>query len=426
MALDLSAFDAVLKNDYEKTVIQLLNPKIRTLKLFSKETGTWEGRRVEYPLNLSRNQGTMFTSENGTLPAAGAQGYASHQIPIRYCHGRIQLSIQVIKASRSSKGAFKRAMDQELRGLIRDLATDRNRVMFGSGDGVLALVDDSTPSGSATVTVDAPGGFVGDVNGTRFLQPGMIVAFLNPTGPALRTAPIRTVSSITNGTTVVFNAAPDASVADSDLIVRAATTGVTVIGDTASEKEAMGLMGLVDDGTQVSTLHNISRTTYPIFQSYVISSVGALSADIIQRGIDVADQKGEGEVDYLICHHSVRRAYLALMEADRRYIGASLRSPNVGTMAAKLGDVKYDDIPMIVDKDCPYGTMFGVDAATFTRWVEVEGEWADDDGTVLLRVLNQDAYEARYRIFDNFSCDRPASSFRLDGITATVVAVHVD
>lgn len=426
MALDIAAFDSVLKNDYEKTVIELLNPKVRTLKLFSKESGTWEGRRVEYPLNVSRNQGVMFTSENGTLPSAGQQGYASHQIPIRYCHGRIQLSIQVIKASRSSKGAFKRAMDQEMRGLIRDLATDRNRVMFGSGDGVLAFVNDSTPSGAASVGIDSPGGVAGSVNGTRFLQPGMIVAFLNPTGPALRTAPIRTVSSITDGNTAVFDSAPDASVADDDLIVRAATTTTSALGDTASEKEAMGLLGLIDDGTYVTTLHNISRTTYPIFQSYVLPAVGALSADIIQRGIDVADQKGEGEIAHLICHHSVRRAYLALMEADRRYIGANLKNPDAGTIAAKLGDVTYNAIPMIVDKDAPYGIMFGCDPATFTRWVEVEGEWADDDGTVLLRVLNSDAYEARYRIFDNFSVDRPASSFRLDGITATEVAVHID
>lgn len=426
MPLDIAAYDNVLKNDYEKTVIQLLNPKVKTLKMFSKETGTWEGRRVEYPLNLSRNQGTMFTSENGLLPSAGAQGYASLQIPIRYCHGRIQLSIQVIKASRSSKGAFKRAMDQEMRGLIRDLATDRNRVMFGWGAGTLALVNDATPSGSATVGIDSPMGIAGSVNGTRFLQPGQIIAFLNPTGPAMRTDPVRTVVSITDGNTVVLNAAPDASVADDDLIVRAATTGTTLLTDTAATREAMGLLGLVDDGTFVTTLHNVSRTTYPIFQSYVLPSVGALSSDVIQRAIDVADQKGEGEIGYLICHHSVRRAYLALVEADRRYIGASLNKPDIGTVAAKLGDVTYGEIPMIVDKDAPYGTLFGVDHSTFTRWVEVEGEWADDDGTVLLRLQNQDAYEARYRIFDNFSVDRPAGCFRLDGITATVVAIHVD
>jgi hypothetical protein len=309
---------------------------------------------------------------------------------------------------------------------VRDLATDRNRAMFGWGQGTLALINAADPDASATVAVDAPGGVAGSVNGPRFLQPGMVCAFINPTGPAIR-AGIRTISSInTANQTVTFDSAVGTAVADNDRIVRAASTAITLITDTSHGQEFMGLLGLVDDATYVTTLHNVSRTTYPIFGSHVIASVGALSADILQRGIDIAEQRGEGEISNLICHHSVRRAYLALMEADRRYIGAQLRRPDVGTVAAKLGDVTYGEIPMIVDKDCPYGTLFGVDPSTFTRWVECEGEWADDDGTILLRLVNQDAYEARYRIFDNFSVDRPNSCFRLDGITATVVAIHID
>ncbi len=135
--LDLAGFDAVLKEDYEKTVITLYSNKVKALNMFSKESGSWEGREVTYPLNVSRNQGVMFTSENGLLPDAGNQGYAQTKIPIRFTHGRIQLSIQVIKHSRSNKGAFKRAMDQEMSGLIRDLARDRNRAMFSDGNGTL-------------------------------------------------------------------------------------------------------------------------------------------------------------------------------------------------------------------------------------------------------------------------------------------------
>jgi len=424
MPLDLSAFDAVLKNNYEKTVIELLNPKIRALKLFGRETGTWVGRRVEYPLNVSRNQGTMATAENGALPTAGAQGYASHQIPIRYQHGRIQLSIQVIKASQSSKGAFKRAMDQEMKGLVRDLSTDRNRQMFGWGKGILALVN-GDPGTGTTLTVDSPGGVAGAVNGCRFLQVGMNIAFINPATGAIRAGGARTITALPTNLTATI-AAADAAVEDNDWVVRAAGPTSTVVGDTAYDKEPMGLLGLVDDSTYLTTLHNISRTTYPIFGSHVIASVGALSADILQRGIDIAEQRGQGSVDYMLCHHSVRRAYLALMEGDRRYIGVNIMKPNAGTVAAKLGELTFGEIPMIVDKDAPYGMLFGVDSSSFMRWIECEGEWADDDGTILLRIAGVDAYEGRYRIFDNYSVDEPASCFRLDGITANVVAIHID
>lgn len=426
-ALDISAYDAALKEVYEKTIIALLNSRAMTRNRFKKESGSWEGRKVRYPLNVGRNQGVMATSENGKLPDGGNQQYVEHQIPIKYNHGRIQLSIQVIKHSRSNKGAFKRAMDQEMSGLVRDLGNDLNRQMFGWGKGVLALVN-GDPGTTTTITVDAPGGVAGATHGNRFINKNMNVTFHNPADDTIRAGGARTVTAVAaDGLSFTINAAADAAVADNDWIVRAAKPGTTTIADTAINNEAMGLLGLVDDGDFVTTLHNVSRTTYPIFKSVNIASVGPLSGDVLQRGIDVADQVGEGSVQFFLCHHSVRRAYLTLMDADRRYATRSdLSSPDAGTKVAKLKDITFGDLPFYVDKDAPYGTLFGIDPTHFTRWVEVEGEWADDDGTILLRLTDVDAYEARYRVFDNFSLDRPASCVRWDGITANVVVAHID
>lgn len=426
MALDISAYDAVLKEVYEKALIELLNSRAKTRERFKKEVGSWEGRKVRYPLNVRRNQGVMATSENGKLPDAGNQVYIEHQIPIKYNHGRIQLSIQVIKHSRSNKGSFKRAMDQEMTGLVRDLGNDLNRQMFGWGKGVLALLN-GDPGTTTTYTVDAPGGVAGSTHGNRFLNIGMNVTVHNPADDTIRAGGARTITAVnTNGNDVTISAAADAACADNDWLIRAAKSSTTSAADTAINNEAMGLLGLVDDGTYVTTLHNVNRTTYPIFKSTVLSSVGPLSADILQRGIDVVDQIGEGSPQFFICHHSVRRAYLTLMDADRRYATRSdLSSPDAGTKAAKMKDITFGDMPFYVDKDAPYGTLFGIDPTHFTRWVEAEGEWADDDGTILLRLVDTDAYEARYRVFDNFSCDRPASCVRYDGITSNIVVAHV-
>ena len=430
MALDVAAYDAVLKEVYEKTIVALLNSRTRTRNLFKKETGSWEGRQVRYPLNVRRNQGVMFTTENGTLPSAGNQQYTETRIPMRYAHGRIQLSIQTIKHSRTSKGAFKRAMDQEMMGLVRDLGNDLNRSMFGAGLGTLAFVNEATPTGDTTLIVDAPGGVIGATHGNRFLNVGMTVGFINSGSGALRgtgASPGRTVTAVsTDGTNVTLDSAPGGGTADNDFVVRIASTASTlVVTDSAYNQEFNGLLALIDDSTYVTTLNNVSRTTYPIFKSTVLSSVGPLSADVLQRGLDVADQLGEAQIKNFIAHHSVRRAYLTMVDADRRYIGSDLLSPDAGTKAAKMGDVTFGGIPWQVDKDAPYGMLFGFDPTTATRWVEVEGEWADDDGTILLRLTNADAYEARYRIFENYSLDRPASCVRWDGITSNVVVAHV-
>lgn len=424
--LTVSAFDAVLKEVYEKTIIDILNSKIKAREMFQKETGSWEGRRVRYPVNLNRNQGTMATTENGTLPDAGAQSYQETQIPIRFNHGRIQLSIQTIKHSRSNKGAFKRAMDQEMKGLVRDLANDMNRQMYGFGRGDLALLN-GDPGTGTTFTVDAPGGVAGATHGNRFINVGMNVIFAAPATPiaTIRAGGARLVTAVSADGTTFTAAAADAALADNDIVLKAAKTSSTALADTSGNNEVMGLLGLVDDSTYLDALHNITRSTSPIWKSSVVSSVGPLSADVLQRGLDVADQLGEGQVTTFLCHHSVRRAYLTLMEADRRYAGGDLSSPDAGTKASKQKEVTFGGIPWVVEKFAPYGILFGIDKTYFTRWVEAEGEWADDDGTILLRLADVDAYEARYRIFENYSNDRPAACVRWDGIDATVVVAHI-
>ena len=427
MGLDISAYDAALKEVYEKTIVVLLNSRTVTRNKFKKEAGSWEGRVVRYPLNVGRNQGTMFTSENGTLPDAGNQEYVETQIPIRYAHGRIQLSIQVIKHSRSNKGSFKRAMDQEMQGVVRDLSNKLNRAMWGWGSGVLALVNEATPSGNTTLIVDAPGGVAGATNGARWLQKNMKIHFIDPATGAIRSGVGRNITAIAaDGASVTLSSAPDASVAENDYVVQCAKLSSAVVGDTSYNKESMGLLGLVDDGDYVPVLHNITRATYPIFNSINVPSVGPLSADIIQRGLDVADQVGEGAPQFFLCHHSVRRAYLTLMEVDRRYSGGDLRKPDAGTVAAKQKEITFGDMPWTVDKDAHYGMLMAIDPMHFTRWSEVEGEWADDDGTILLRLVDVDAYEARYRVFENFSNDKPAACVRWDGITTNIVVAHIN
>jgi hypothetical protein len=230
------------------------------------------------------------------------------------------------------------------------------------------------------------------------------------------------------GTTYTRN--DTTSLADNDYIVKAMNATITDVGDTSFNKEAMGLLGLVDDGTYVATLHNVNRTTYPLFQSTVIGSVGPLSADVLQRGVDLADQRGDGDIDLLSMHHSVRRAYISVTDDARRYVGSDLGSPDAGTKAAKKQRLTFGGIPMEVDKHAPYGIIFGLDTSTFRRYVEVAGEWMDEDGSILQRIGSgstmQDAFEGVYRMWFNLHVEKPNTCFRLDAVTATVTVAHID
>lgn len=428
---DTSTFDNALKTVWGPGIVELIPTVVPTYQLFEeRDAREWGGRYVEQPVKVGRNQGVGAYSEMGALPQAGRQQYATKRIGMKYVGGRIQLSTQVMKASQGPKNAFDSAMESEMKGLVNDLRAELGRIALHDGRGVLAFVN-GDPTTGTTITVDAPGGVAGATNGARFINPGMLLTFVTPATGAIVGSADETVATVpAAGTTFTIGSAAHTDIADNDYIVRAHKTALTDVADTSYAKEPMGLLGLIDDGTYVATLHGINRTSYPLYQSTVISSVGALSADVMQRMLDVIDQRGGGQVNKWICHQSVRRAYISMTDDGRRYMGGDLRRPDAGTVAAKKKPLTFGDIEIMVDRYAPYGMVFAADTSGFYRYVEDPGGWMDEDGSILQRLGTgstlQDGFEAFYRIWQNFDNETPNACGRLDGVTATVTVAHLD
>lgn len=431
--MDTTAYDEAMKDYYGPGIIQILPSRVPVLRMFedASENAAWSGRAVVHSIEVSRNEGSGWGSELGALPAAGAEQYTTKRVPMRYQYGRTKYSAQVLEQTQSSKGAFAPAFEQGQKSLIRQMATERGRMIFGDGRGILAF-QNGAESG-ATLTVDAPAGVAGAVNGNKHLRPGRVIAIVNPATGAIRSSAVHTIATrAAAGTTITTVGNVASAAADNDYVVAAASTSVTDIADTSYNKEAMGLLGMVDDGTYVSTFHNVNRTTYPLYGAAVISNAGAWSSDLIQRAIDVAQMRGDGQITDLIMEQSSRRAYIASTEDQRRYIGADLSTVDGGTRAAKGGKLAFGTIPITEDKFCHYGMVFGVDMrnAGFKRYAMKTGEWIEQGGSVMQLIGTGStlthAYECVYTIWDNFDCDNPNTNFRIDGLTVNAAIVPVD
>ena len=398
------------------------------------DSADWTGRQVTYPIHVSRNEGVGASAEGDPLPAAGQQGYAQVKIAEKFNYGRVELTGQVIKSSLQSKGAFTRAMESEVKGLVKDLSNERERQCFGAGNGVLALFAGAqSTTDSATFTIDSPYGVTPTTNGARFLSRGAYYAVITTgTTTVLGTFTCGNTLSSTGGYIVASAYTSGVTFSDNAYIVRnKQVTGISTAGAHNNlNNEPMGLLGIIDDGTYANTLSNINRTTYPIFKSTVLSINGALSLDAIQRGIDASDELGGGDFGangVFFTGYDTRREYLKLLQPDRRYSGADLMSPDGGTKKAALkrgGEITYGDRPWRVSKKAPYGTLFGMLKGSITRYIHVRGEWADEDERIFRNVAGYDKWEAFYRIYDNYHSDRPNECFRLDGITTTVQVLH--
>lgn len=426
MALENRAtLDGILKEVYAPYIRDQVSTYSPVQEMFEKITDAdWEGRQVREAAIMSYNEGVGATTEDGNLPTAGNFDPQQFVIPMKYLNATFKMTKQMMESAKTSKGAFKNATRVSFDTVIRNLKRERARMLWGSGTGVLALVN-GDPGTGTTLTVDSPGGIAGSVGGARFLRKGMMIGFVNPTGPALRTGGARVITAVAaDGNSVTVDAAIDGAVADNDYVVRANIASVTSLGDTGTNNEPMGLTGLIDDGTLVGTYFGLSRTTYPQLKARLDAAVGPLSLDVIQKNIDYVEQQHDSQIDGFCCHHAVRRAYLALLEADRRYTGADLRSPDGGTKVVKRSAyITYGGLPIVEDKFAPYDQLFGYQKSNFRRYVQKEGEWADDDGAILNRENGKDNWTAFYRIWENYFCDRPGAQFYLTGITTNKLYV---
>ena len=431
MAANTSTLDPLLKDDLGKGLKSQLNDELPLLDMFKRvDNAQWQGRQLIEPIHVNRNRGAYATAEGGQPPTAGNQQIENYKIPIRYIHGAIQITVQLIKSSKSNKGAFARGMRLEMDRLLDDLRTLRQFYLWGDGRGVRSLMNGA--STGTTITMDSPGGFAGADNGARFWNVGDAITVVVAATGALEQAISPLITAISSDGANVTTDASFTTGADNTFLLKAygnTTSGLT-IGNTEFNHAPMGLAGMVDDGTFINSYFGLSRTTFPILQSTVISSVGALSADVIQRAIDVVAQIGQGRIAYHCMHPSVRRAYMSLMENDRRYTQSNLMNPDAGTKAAKdpyNNELTFGGVPLRIDHYAPYGYWFGLDTKSFKRYVQTDGEWADETGAVLTEVSNQvDTYKGIYRIYENYAALNPNQWFRLDGISSNLIVVHVN
>ncbi len=419
---------AVLKEVYGDFPYEQLNHEARLLAMYEKsDTFTWEGDVAVENLHSSRNHSTKAAAEGGRLPTPQGQGYLEMRVPMRYVYGGISLTAQLMKSSGSNRGAFLNVLEGEVNGLVRDMLVECNRMAWGDGRGVLALMD-LAGADTTTAIVDAPMGVAGDINGARFIKVDTVLSFHDAAPSNNVPNAIRTVTAVSaDGLTLTLDAAISAAEAPNNGVV---TKGVTrtAVSEGSWLLEPMGVLGLVDDATFVTTIHNINRsTTGGIYQARVISGVGSLDEFVFHRLVDQCDEAAGVEPDTWWAHHSVHRQYIEAGIADRRYTGEATNRPDLGIRGGgRKHELQFNGDTIKKERHCPYGTLYGIDTDATKRYEQVTGEWIDEDGAILNRAGDVDSFEAQYRRWVNYGMKRANSSCVARGISATIDIVNAE
>ena len=382
--MNLTTASNVLKVFYLPPLRRLLNNStILWNRLERHEKFNVEGKNFTVPLHVSRHtQAGAGRAEEGTLPAKDSQGYNAAVVAAKYIYTSIQISGQVIRATKSDAGAFIRAVRSEVTGAVRDTKKSANRQAHGDGRDALAYY--STGSGSS-ITVDDNQG-----NASVYLQPKATTCDLidvSDDSTILNNSVVVTLGAeAATNYAATLGASLSGSAADGDYFVLEDTLGY----------QMTGLAGIVNNANPpLGNLHGIAVASNPWWQSQVVGAdIGSTYQDLrfplLQRVCSRIAQNSsydKEDIKFILANHFMVDKYYELCANERRAV-------NVMQLDGGYEGVEFSGIPIVADVECWNNRLYFIVPEALRICRMSDFDWMDDDGAVLSRVSNTDSYEA--------------------------------
>lgn len=124
-------------------------------------------------------------------------------------------------------------------------------------------------------------------------------------------------------------------------------------------KDMLGMRALIDDGSEVVSLGDITFASYSWWQSNVLSAVGSLTLSHMATQY-INASSGNDKVDYIFTTELLRNAYEALHMPSVRYVFQGNTAPKIDTIGGDA--LMFRGAQVMQDEYCPSGDMFFVNS----------------------------------------------------------------
>jgi len=448
-AVDFNGFSAMMKEVYGEA--SSLVPQEATMyRIFEERLGAEmaDGRVFVEPLHIGRNLAAGPRPPTGTaLPDPQAQELNRFEIPVRFYHGAGSISFELMARTLRANGSVANALDVEVNGALGDLRKELNVDLYGSPHGVLAVVESDGGGGvinvrPAVATDDFDfGGGGADPNawesylalqGTRFCPTGrpLHIASLDPATGVLTyrvdagADDLFTVSSRTDFNTLTVDSAP-AGLSAGDVLIRYRSHGTTTTVDTAVHA-LNGLEYLIDDTTFVpdylDDLQGHDRSANTDYQAVVVNKDGeALEEEDIFSIVHRCQEESGESPDFLLTGRVGEQVVYNFYRENGRFAPRTFPGGyQANALSVSVGGV---DLAVFVDKDCPYRTIYAINAQRLKRYVLYEAHLAEQGGSILERAAaGDDTWVFRLRWAGNMGITVPKSCGKISNVSGLAAA----
>jgi hypothetical protein len=383
--LNMTTASEALKRWYLPGLQYQLNNANPVLSVMERDSESVAGEKAYFALRYGRQGGIGARADNGTLPTPNSRKTKQAATDTKNIFARIQITDKTMKASRSNQGAFVNLLEADLDDALTDARDSLSRMVYGDGTGKLA-----TCTAQTTVTTLV-------VSSVQYLTEGMLIDILDNTNTVKAGMVAREVTAVDD-------------VANSITISGAAVTTLTTDYIVVNGSYNLELTGFGAVFTPDNTLYGVNRATNKWFNPQVMAAVGSISETKLQQATDDAERKAGGNLNFYATTYGVRRSYQNILIQYKRMVDPMKL---VGGWEA----LSYNNKPLVADKYCPTGTLFGLDLTTWKMLQLGDWDWISEDGAVLSRVADKPIWEATLVKYAEMICNKPRGNVKLTGIT---------
>lgn len=392
---NLSSVAGVLKRAYDDYVetqqnltAKAIDTVAKSLKKYSPDGEGYFGSIDEYG-----NEAGGAINEEEQFRTIDSESYQQWKVVPKVIVWPIQFSGLISKAAEGGEESFANAVVDALDKARIRMKKDENRQFFGSGTGVLSTVGRSVASNLTSFTV----------SNAQYLRANMVLDLFTSAGGAAVVSSWR-LSDVDKINNIVFSA-----VSLGTAVVTTTAIGKENIFDSmpADGKEMMGLNGISDDATDITTFQNLDASAKRIWRGLRISAASAnLTSDLLQRLEDDIEVLGGEEIDTFIMHRKQRRKYLDIVVPQKRYMD--------GKMDSGFSELSFNGKTMLLDDDCQVDQVYAFKKSMIRKFELSPLEMASHDGSdIFLRLSNFDVFQAYWRHYCNFGTSKRNATGKL-------------
>lgn len=376
----------VLKRVYGKGVSTQQNLKHRAVDEIAKSMKKYNAGGAGFfgAIRDYGNEAVGAINESEQFRTADSENYMQYKVSPKILVGPLEFSGLLSQAADSDEEAFAAAVVDLVETTRERLLKDYNRQFYGLGNGLLASPTGATASTVTSFTVDS----------AQYLRKNMIIDIFNG---ATKTVDSLRIDDIDKQSNIVYFATSIGAALN-------ATSAMVKenVRDTAATdgKECMGLRGIIDDSTDLTTFEDISAAASRIWRGVRISASSTnLTSDLIQRLLDDVFVLGGEMPDTLITHQKQRRRYLDLVVPQKRF--------QDDNMDAGFQKLSFNGIELWLDQDCQVDTLYAIKKSMIEKFEVAPLSMGNYDGSdQFLRTSNYDIFQAYWRMYTNFGTEK--------------------